>query len=142
MFKVCMYISHTCLEVVSSSLRGIRKAVLAGHAGVAGGDRDGSRKYRSTGRAPQAHCGHVVCRTANSAPRCYELNRVGRERLPGIYCSHNFRRRPVQTGHKLRYITCTLVIMRLASWCNRSAADIARSRPMCSSQYSGDRSRR
>ena len=39
-------------------------------------------------------------------------------------------------------ITCTLVIIRLASWCNRSAAATARSRPMCSNQYSGDRPRR
>ena len=85
-----------------SSLRGIQKAVLAGHARVAGGDRDGSRKYRSTGRAPQVGH-HAVCRTANSAPRCHKLNRVGRERLPGIYCPHNFQRRPIQTGHKLRY---------------------------------------
>ena len=103
MFKVCIYISPTGLEVVSSLLRSVRETVLAGHAGVAGGDRDGSRKYRSTGRAPQAHGGHVVCRTSNSAPRCHKVNSVGRERLPGINCSHDFRRRPVQAGHKLRH---------------------------------------
>ena len=141
MFKVRIYISPTGLEVVSSLLRSVRETVLAGHAGVAGGDREWSRKHRSTGRAPQAHGGRVVCRTSNSASRCHKVNRVGRERLPGINCSHDFRRRPVQAGHKL-VMTCTLVIMRLASWCNRSAADTARSRPMCSSQYSGDWPRR
>ena len=95
--------SPTGLEVVSSLLRSVRETVLAGHAGVAGGDRDGTRKYRSTGRAPQAHGGHVVCRTSNSAPRCHKVNRVRRERLLGINCPHDFRRCPVQTGHKLRH---------------------------------------
>ena len=36
-------------------------------------------------------------------------------------------------------MTCTFVMIRLASWCKRSAAATARSRPICSSQYSGDR---
>ena len=103
MFKVRIYISPMGLEVVRSLLRSVRETVLAGHAGVAGRDRDGSRKYRSTGRAPQAHGGHVVCRTSNSAPRCHKVNCVGRERLPGRNCSHDFRRSPVQAGYKLRH---------------------------------------
>ena len=103
MFKVRIYISPTGLEVASSLLRSVRETVLAGHAGVAGGDRDGTRKHRSTGRAPQYHGGHVVCRTSNSAPRCHKVNRVHRERLLGINCSHDFRLRPVQAGHKLRH---------------------------------------
>ena len=34
-------------------------------------------------------------------------------------------------------IICTFVMIKLASWCKRSAACTVRSRPKCSSQYSG-----
>ena len=139
MFKVCIYISPIGLEVVTSLLRSVRETILAGHARVAGGDRDGTRKHRSTGRAPQAHGGHVVCRTSNSAPRCHKVNCIGRERFLVINCPHDFRRCPVQAGHKLRHDLHIGHNEAIASWCNRSAAFTARSRPMCSSQYSGDR---
>ena len=75
-----------------------------------------------------------MCRTSNSVTWCHKVDCVGRKRLHVVSCSHVLFRLVTNWD-----MTCTFVMIRLASWCKRSAAATARSWPICSSQYSGDR---
>ena len=121
------------------SLPTIREAIVTSHARVTGRGRDGTRKDRSTGWSPQTHSGHIVSCMSHSASRFHEINCAGRKWLSIVDCPHDFRRRPCKACHQLRHNLDIIVIIRLASWCNRSAACTVRSRPMCSSQNSGVR---
>ena len=97
------------------SLSTVWKTIFTCHTRIARRGRDGAREDRSAGWSPQAHSSHVVGCTSHPADAV-------REKLV-TNCD----------------IICTFVMIKLASWCKRSAACTVRSRPICSSQYSGVR---